>query len=37
MNIPGALRSAYGHIELGVYAEVINAGSVAAGDALTEI
>ena len=37
MNIPAALRSAYGHIDMGVYAEVIGAGSVAAGDTLTVI
>lgn len=31
---PRALREAYGHMDLGVYAEVIEAGRVAVGDAL---
>jgi uncharacterized protein YcbX len=32
MNIPRALSEAYGHVDCGVYAEVIDGGDVAVGD-----
>jgi uncharacterized protein YcbX len=35
MNIPMALQQGFGHTECGVYAQVISAGAVAVGDAIT--
>jgi uncharacterized protein len=35
LNIPAALQRAFGHIHLGVYAEVVQGGEVAQGDPVT--
>jgi uncharacterized protein YcbX len=35
MEIPKTLMQAFGHMDCGIYAEVVRAGTVAAGDALT--
>lgn len=37
MNIPHALMQMYDHADCGVYAEVITGGSIAAGDAVTDV
>jgi uncharacterized protein YcbX len=34
MNVVKALRSAYGHYDMGVYAEVVRGGRVSVGDAV---
>ncbi|HYM30942.1 MAG TPA: MOSC domain-containing protein [Candidatus Cybelea sp.] len=34
MNIPRALQAGFGHIDMGVYAEVVQSGDVAVGDRL---
>jgi uncharacterized protein YcbX len=36
MEIPKTLMQAFGHMDCGVYAEVVRAGTIAAGDALTQ-
>ena len=35
LNVPLALRQAYGHADCGVYAEVLSGGWIARGDALS--
>lgn len=35
LNIPKALKQAFGHVDMGVYAEVIDSGAVKIGDAIT--
>jgi hypothetical protein len=35
MNIPRALQQGFGHIDMGVYAEVVHGGTIAAGDPIT--
>lgn len=35
MNLPKALRAGFGHVHCGVYARVLNAGTIAVGDSLT--
>jgi len=35
-NIPKALMSAYGHIDCGVFAEVLTGGTLSRGDTLSE-
>jgi MOSC domain-containing protein len=37
MNIPLTLRKGFGHMDMGVYAEVIDGGSVKTGDAVAEL
>jgi uncharacterized protein YcbX len=37
MEIPQTLMRAFGHMDCGVYAEVIDGGNVAAGDAITRL
>ncbi len=34
MNIPRALQQGFGHVDMGVYAEVLNGGDIAPGDAI---
>lgn len=36
LQIPNALMRAFGHMDCGVYAEVVAAGTIAPGDAITE-
>jgi len=36
-NLPGALQRAYGHVQMGIYARVVEGGSVAAGDVLEPV
>jgi uncharacterized protein YcbX len=36
MEIPPTLMRAFGHMDCGVYAEVVNGGTVSAGDAVTD-
>jgi uncharacterized protein len=35
MNIPRTLQHGFGHVDLGIYAEVLDGGTIAIGDALT--
>lgn len=35
MNLPQTLRIGYGHMDMGIYCEVLEAGDLATGDALT--
>ena len=35
MNVPQTLRVSYGHMDMGIYCEVLEAGSLAKGDAVT--
>lgn len=37
MNVPRALKAGFGHIDFGVYAEVITGGEIAVGDSLTVV
>lgn len=37
MNIPLTLRKGFGHMDMGVYAEVVDGGEVKPGDAIAEI
>ena len=36
MNVPLTLRKGFGHMDMGVYAEVVDGGTVKTGDAVTE-
>ena len=36
MEIPKTLMQAFGHMDCGIYAEVVTGGKIAAGDAVTE-
>jgi len=37
MNIPLTLRKGFGHIDMGVYAQVVDGGEVKAGDPVTDV
>jgi uncharacterized protein YcbX len=37
LNVPRGLRQAFGHIDMGIYAEVLEGGVVAVGDALEPV
>jgi MOSC domain-containing protein YiiM len=37
MNIPLTLRKGFGHMDMGVYAEVIAGGTIRTGDEIAEI
>jgi MOSC domain-containing protein YiiM len=37
LNVPRGIRKAFGHIDMGIYAEVLEGGMVAVGDALEPV